>query len=184
MTTAPTTYTIELMDPPFPQTGAPPSACEWCRRVVDGWGPAPARRAAAPVLAAECKARSSPGARGPTRSPPFQVRMFPMMLLRDLRAEIGGSRTIYRSDSERSEGVVADPRGVAGRSPASRRGAASAAPHAHPSHSPSYHHPTHHQSTGPDLDPPPIHQADGKCLFSPRAWRICLLPSSENNHSE
>jgi hypothetical protein len=40
--------------------------------------------------------------------------MFPMMLLRDLRGEIGGSRTIYRSDSERSEGAVADRRGVAG----------------------------------------------------------------------
>ena len=27
-----------------------------------------------------------------------------MLLLRDMRGEIGGSRTIYRSDSERSEG--------------------------------------------------------------------------------
>jgi hypothetical protein len=27
-----------------------------------------------------------------------------MLLLRDMRREIGGSRTIYRSDSERSEG--------------------------------------------------------------------------------
>ena len=28
-----------------------------------------------------------------------------MLLLRDVRGEIGGSRTIYRSNSERSEGA-------------------------------------------------------------------------------
>jgi len=39
-------------------------------------------------------------------------------------------------------------------------------------------------STGTDLDPFPMSQADGKCPFSPRSWRICLLPSSANNHSE
>ena len=181
MTTAPTTYTIELMNPPVPQTGAPPSACGWCRRVVDRWGPAPARRAGAPVLSRVCKARSSPGARGPTRSQPFQSRMLPMMLLQDLREEIGGSRTIYRGDSERSEGAAADRRGVAGPVGGALARCGLGGPKRKPLPP---HHPTHYQSIGPDLDPPPIHQADGKCLFSPRAWRICLLPSSENNHSE
>jgi len=38
--------------------------------------------------------------------------------------------------------------------------------------------------TGTDLDPFPMRQADGKCLFSPLARRICLLPSSDNNHHE
>ena len=41
---------------------------------------------------------------GRTRSQRFEIQMFLMMLWRDLRGEIGGSRTIYRSDSERSEG--------------------------------------------------------------------------------
>jgi hypothetical protein len=51
---------------------------------------------------------------GQTRSQPFQIRMFPMTLLRDVRGEIGGSRTIYRSDSERSEGGGAQRVGCRG----------------------------------------------------------------------
>ena len=181
MTTAPTRYTIELMSPPSSPSGAPPSACGWCRRVVDRGGPAPARRAGAPVLSRVCKARSSPGVRGPTRSQPFQIRMLPMLLLQDVRGEIGGSRTICRSNSERSEGAMADRRGVAGPvgGALARCGLGGPKRTSLPPH-----HPTHHQSTGPDLDPPPIPQADGKCLFSLRAWRICRLPSSEYNHSE
>ena len=57
-----------------------------------------------------------------------------MILFRDLRAEIGGSRTIYRSDSERSEGPRRIAAGLWGQPAASRRGAASAAPKAHSSH--------------------------------------------------
>ena len=39
-------------------------------------------------------------------------------------------------------------------------------------------------STGTCLDPFPMNQADGKFLFFPRAWCICLLPSSADNHHE
>src|SRR5512141_1041304 len=39
-------------------------------------------------------------------------------------------------------------------------------------------------STDIDLDPFPMNRAFGKCLLSRRAWYICLLPLSANNHAE